>query len=87
MSLEEKLIEVANSLKKEANRYPRMKTIDVVNMLINISQMEFDNPKQCVQICDEEIVKFAYWITDPRNENVKGSVTIEELLEIYKQGL
>lgn len=35
-------------------------------------------------ICDEFAIGFAEWITDSRNENVKGSISIEELLQIYK---
>ncbi len=39
----------------------------------------------CVTIAEDFAIDFAYWITDPRNENVNYSITIEELLEIYKK--
>ena len=39
---------------------------------------------KCEQIADDFAIGFAEWVTDSRNKNVKGSITIEELLEIYK---
>ena len=39
----------------------------------------------CEYIADEFAIGFAEWVTDSRNKNVKGSITIEELLEIYKK--
>jgi hypothetical protein len=35
--------------------------------------------------CKNFTTDFAYWLTDSSNENVKGSISIEELLEIYKK--
>jgi len=66
MTLKEKLINVANGLESESIRYPRMKTIDVVNMLINISNMEFDESDQSVQIAkdyaEKEAIEFGQWM-------------------------
>lgn len=44
-----------------------------------------ENAKFCVKIADEYAVNFAYWLTDSENKNVKGRITIEELIEIYKK--
>ena len=46
MTLKEKLIQVATGLKKEAERYPRMKTDDVVNMLLTIAEQEFETDNE-----------------------------------------
>jgi hypothetical protein len=46
MTLKEKLIQVANDLKKEVERYPRMKTDDVVNMLLTIAEQEFETDNE-----------------------------------------
>lgn len=40
---------------------------------------------KCVLIADEFAIEFAYWLTDSENKNVKGQISIEELLEIYKK--
>lgn len=40
---------------------------------------------KCEQIADDYAIDFAYWITDSENNNVKGSISIEELLEIFKK--
>lgn len=40
---------------------------------------------QCEQIADNYAIEFAYWLTDARNKNVTESITIEELLEIFKK--
>lgn len=37
------------------------------------------------QIADDYAIEFAYWLTDARNENITGSITIEKLLEIFKK--
>lgn len=43
-----------------------------------------ENTNICIDIANKHAVDFAYWITNPKNKDVKGCVTIEELLEIYK---
>ena len=45
-----------------------------------------ENAMICVKIADEYAVDFAYWLTDSGNKNVKGQISIEELLNIYKNG-
>jgi hypothetical protein len=37
------------------------------------------------KIANEYAIEFAEWVTDSRNENVKGSISIEQLLEIFKK--
>ena len=50
------------------------------------TETEFNNQKnKCVLIADEFAIEFAYWLTDSENKNVKGQISIEELLEIYKK--
>lgn len=97
MTLKEKLIEVANGLESESIRYPRMKTIDVVNMLINISNMEFDEPDQCVQIAkdyaEKEAIEFGQWMHENTVYsgngkysvlNVKDYKTLTECYQLFK---
>ena len=52
----------------------------------NIEGVRFANTmiNYCYEL-EQMIIEFAYWLTEPNNDELKENVTIEELLEIYKK--
>ena len=50
-----------------------------------IWEKENHNAEECELISDDYAIEFAYWLTDARNKNVKESITIENLLEVFKK--
>lgn len=42
-----------------------------------------ENAFKCFEVAKHLSIMFAYWLTDSRNNNTKGSITIEDLFEIY----
>jgi hypothetical protein len=54
MTLKEKILQVANDLEKEAITYPKMKTMDVVNIVLRRLANEYEEEKP------KEITKCQY---------------------------
>ena len=55
--------------------------------ILEVTDRNFQNEDaECFKkIADDYAIEFAYWITDSENNNVKGSISIEKLLEIFKK--
>jgi len=54
--------------------------VDSHSITVNNSEV---NAFKCFEIAKDLAIMFAYWITDSKNNNVKGSITIEDVFEIY----
>jgi len=61
------------------------KFLEYVDDCSRTSDFATENAMHCVEICEQFALDFAYWLTDSQNKNVKGQISIEELLEIYKK--
>jgi len=82
MTLKEKILQVANDLEKEAFTYPKMKTMDVVNIVLRRLANEYDEEK----IKEEFAVKFSDWIRVCKlKQRPYDFENVRELLEIYKE--
>ena len=91
MTLQEKLLQVADDLEKESFNYPNMRTMDVVNIVLRKLANEYDNEK----IIEDFAIGFANFIIRRKTEReykelmgekFKTSIeTTTELLEIYKK--
>ena len=51
----------------------------------NIPEVTCKNVDLLEKITDDYAIEFAEWVTDSRNKNVRGSISIEELLNIFKK--
>lgn len=81
MTLKEKILQVADDLEKEAFNYPRMRTMDVVNIVLRKLANEYNEEK----IAEEFAIEFAEWVLDRFTFKDFIHKEPKELLEIFKK--
>lgn len=88
MTLKEKILEVADNLEKEAFKYPKMRTIDVVNTLLR----QLANSSYYEETKEEFAIEFGLWLEILANADVDtneyylyNTFDVKELLEIFKK--
>jgi hypothetical protein len=80
-TLKEKLLQVADDLEKEAFNYPKMRTMDVVNLVLR----KLANKSNDEQITDDYAIEFYCWMVKVEEGTIINKEYANQLLTAFKK--
>lgn len=80
-TLKEKLLQVADDLEKEAFNYPKMRTMDVVNLVLR----ELANKSNDEKIADDYAIEFYCWMIKVEEGTIINKEYALQLLTAFKK--